>query len=165
MGDTAIHWTNIPNWPGFLVSDDGRVRGLSGKILKPSVSRDGHLYINHRWLGKQEKLWIHRAVLEAFVGPCPSGQEARHLDGNPSQNTLDNLAWGTRQENADDRVRHGNSPKGERSGLAKLTEKQVIEIRDLYGTRTLRALARQYGVSHTAIRRTALGIKWSYLNA
>jgi hypothetical protein len=31
---------------------------------------------------------------------------ARHLDGNPDNNHIDNLCWGTQQENIEDQFRH-----------------------------------------------------------
>ena len=47
--------------------------------------------------------YVHRLVLEAFVGPCPEGMECRHLEGDTANNALSNLAWGTPQENAADK--------------------------------------------------------------
>jgi len=76
---------------------------------------------------------------------------------------LDNLKWGTPLENTEDKRRHGTIPRGESAGGAKLTEAQVLEIRRRHGTASLRSLAREFGVSHTAIRRAALGIKWAHL--
>jgi hypothetical protein len=69
--------------------------------------------------------------LEAFVGPCPSGQEAAHLDGDPANNRLDNLAWKTPVENMGDQEKHQTLNWGERHGGAKLTEADVIAIRQL----------------------------------
>jgi formamidopyrimidine-DNA glycosylase len=43
----------------------------------------------------------------AFIGPCPDGLERRHLDGKYLNDHLDNLAYGTRTENMQDRVKHG----------------------------------------------------------
>ena len=40
---------------------------------------------------------------------------------------------------------------------------EVLEIRKARGTASLRELGAKYGVSHTAIRRAMLGIKWGYL--
>ena len=164
MGErTSVAWTDstwnpVPMWPPYEVSSDGRIRNsVSGRLLRPIPSDSGHLYVYPK---RGRKLYVHRAILEAFVGPCPVGQEGRHLDGNPTNNRLDNLAWGTRLENVADTRRHGRLPTGERSGTAKLTESAVLEIRRLYGKYTLRFLAARFGVSHTAIRRAALGIKW-----
>jgi hypothetical protein len=53
--------------------------------------------------------------------------QCRHLDGNRSNNRLDNLAWGTPLENGADKARHGTA-KGERNGRAKLTAAKVRRI-------------------------------------
>lgn len=162
---TNSDWKNVPGFPGYFVTNAGAILGPSRNVLKPMASEDGHLYILIPKARKitVRKLFIHRAVLLAFVGPCPEGMECRHLDGDPSNNVVDNLAWGTQLENAADRVRHGRAPRGEQSKTAKLTEKQVFEIKRRVGFETLRQLGAEYGVSHTAIRRAALGIKWRHL--
>lgn len=169
MQATKIAWAThkpIPEFPSYSVTPDGTV--LSAKqgglrALKPIASKDGHLYVFLYRGGQMHKMWLHKAVLLAYVGPPAEGQECRHLDGVPSRNHLDNLRWGTRQENADDKQRHGTQQRGEKSGTHKLTEVDVLEIRQRIGTMPLRALAKEYGVSHTAIRRAALGIKWAHL--
>lgn len=134
-------------------------------------SESGHLhviaYLDRETPYKERKgikLFIHRAVLLTFKGPCPPGQESRHLDGQPKNNHDTNLEWGTRLEQRADARRHGTLPLGERSGTAKLTEAQVINIRSRRPKETLRALAEEFGVSHTCIRRASLGQKWGYLS-
>ena len=54
---------------------------------------------------------VHRLVLEAFVGPMPEAMETRHLDGNPANNCLDNLRYGTRAENEADKRLHAKPRK------------------------------------------------------
>lgn len=103
-------WKDIPGYPGYKVSDQGRVRGKSGKILKPrpnSPSRPGNLpYENVALYGPQGRKdrQIHHLVLEAFVGPRPEGCEACHNNSNVGDNRLSNLRWDTRQGNDADRV-------------------------------------------------------------
>lgn len=46
-------------------------------------------------------------MLTAFVGPCPPGMMARHRNGNPADNRVENLRWGTQSENMLDAVEHG----------------------------------------------------------
>ena len=173
MGETKIEWTRgddgsagamwnpVPTHPGYSVNAQGEIRGPSGRVLRPLRMPSGHLYVLTAKPSRPRKLFVHRAVLLAFVGPPPSpSHEARHLDGNPQNNALANLAWGNRLQNMADKRQHGTQPKGERAVSAKLTEAQVREIRRIYGSASLRQLAARYGVSHTAIRRAALGIKW-----
>lgn len=47
-------------------------------------------------------------MLETFVGPRPfSEAEARHLNDDSLDDSLENLAWGTHTENMADAVRNG----------------------------------------------------------
>lgn len=108
---THERWLPVVDWEGlYEVSDLGRVRSLSrrggnnrlygGKILKPTpINKSGHLSVTLCRNDVDTKALVHRLVLAAFVGPCPEGQEGRHLDGDPSDNRLIRLAYGTRQQN------------------------------------------------------------------
>lgn len=117
-----IEWRDIPGWEGFYqVSDDGHVKGLArvspaadGRVwnvpereLKVTADRLGYCRINLVRQGVRKSPLIHRLVMLAFVGPCPEGLEVRHLNGNPVDNRLENLSYGTRSENQLDAVRHG----------------------------------------------------------
>ncbi len=163
----AAEWRPIPSFPGYYVSEDGRI--LSCKADTPRVLRaithrpDNHLYVFLYRSGQMVKVWVHRAVLSAWDREAAAGEECRHLDGNPANNHRANLAWGSRQENSADKRLHGTQPRGERVGTHKLSAADVIAIRQRHGKESLRSLAREYGVSHTAIRRAALGIKWAHL--
>jgi hypothetical protein len=52
---------------------------------------------------------VHALVLLAHTGPRPEGMVVRHLNGDPADNRLANLAYGTYVENQADAVRHGTS--------------------------------------------------------
>ncbi len=159
-------WKPVPDFPNYLVSNDGRVLSVQrgyGWILSPIRHRNGHLYVFLYCDRRMYKKYVHDLVLSAWCREPMDGEEGRHLNGNPEDNHLENLAWGTRQDNANDRVRHGRSPRGERSPMHKLTEKQVLEIRQRIGSETTRRLAKEYGVSHTCIERAGNGINWGYL--
>lgn len=133
--DTAFK--AVADRPGYWVGTSGTVLSDQGgrlSVLKPTPrKKSGHMVV---CLGRRCARLVHRLVLEAFVGPCPEGMECRHLDGNPANNRLDNLCWGTRRENCEDAVRHGTafmfpgqeSMRGEANLAAKLTESVVREI-------------------------------------
>jgi hypothetical protein len=160
-------WEPVPDFPDYIVSKDGQVLSVKrgyGWILSPiKRKRSGHLYVFLYRDGQMFKKYIHNLVLIAWNRQPLPGEEGRHLNGNPADNHLDNLAWGTPQDNSDDRVRHGRSPRGEKSPVHKLTEQQVFQIRQRVGRETLRSLAKEYGVSHTCIRRAGNGMNWGYL--
>ena len=106
--DTDIErWRPVAGGEGYEVSDFGRVKSLRWtppRILKPGPSNYGHLSVV---LGPRNTRMVHQLVLIAFVGPRPPKMEVRHLDGNPANNRLENLCWGTRSDNIRDAIRHG----------------------------------------------------------
>lgn len=109
-------------------------------------------------------MWVHRAVLSAWIRPARESEECRHLNDIPYDNRLENLAWGSSKENADDKKRNGHLPIGENSVAHKLTEEQVIEIRNKYAAGSSSAeLSQKYGVSKNQIIKIANGKNWSHL--
>jgi hypothetical protein len=147
-------WVDIPGYPGYAVTATGEIRGPR-KILKQMSTDLGHRFVS---AGYGKSLWVHHAVLFAFVGPRPEGQECRHLDGNPANNSLDNLRWGTRLENMRDKATHGTEPRGEERVNAKLTTSQVAQIR--LDERPHRVIAREYGVAHSIVGGIQRGQRW-----
>ncbi len=102
-------WKDVPGYEGqYQVSDGGSVmsyrRRAEGQLLRPGRMPMGHLSVS---LGRGNSQCVHKLVLLAFVGPPPLKHECRHLNGNPADNRLANLCWGTRSENIRDAVSHG----------------------------------------------------------
>lgn len=96
--------------------------------------------------------YVHKLVMDAFVGPCPEGQEVLHEDNDTANNTVSNLRYGTRVENTADKFRHGTFVVGSRHHNAKLTEDEVRAIRQMRSARVkIKTLAGMYGVSTSII--------------
>ena len=123
-------WLPVVGYEGvYEVSDRGRVRSLDrvtphsrwgsrrlqGRVLKDADNGTGHRVVNLWRDRKHKKVYVHRAVLEAFVGPAPEGTEACHLDDNPANNKISNLTWGTRAQNMVDRTRNGKCPNANKT--------------------------------------------------
>lgn len=87
------------------------IRRLPEKIMHPTPQDAyGHLLVNLQKGGETHRKWVHHLVLEAFVGPRPTGMECRHFPSNdPTNNRLDNLQWGTPKQNGEDRVAMGTA--------------------------------------------------------
>lgn len=121
-------WRPIPGFAHYQASSAGRVRSLShmtgrgirrGRILKPATQPGGYLSVQLSRGGVADRRYMHRLVAEAFYGPCPDGLEVRHLDGDPANNSAENLAYGTRSEQSFDRLRHGTHPIGSRKACGQ----------------------------------------------
>jgi hypothetical protein len=163
----------VPGWPMYLITNSGVVFsnariGSQGKPLTWLEDGSKHysvrLYDGHK--GWKCKL-VHRLVLEAFVGPCPDGYITRHLDGDPSNNRVTNLAWGTSKENAADTKRHGRPTRhlGSKHGMAKLTEFDVRMIVYTYRTGIVNAqeMSQAYGVSYATICSVIYKKHWRHI--
>ena len=110
MSTTEV-WRPIPEWPGYSVSNEGRVRSHvrseDGVLLTARVNpSNGYLTVGPTRNKKQSWVPIHVLVALAFHGPRPDGNVVRHLDSDPYNNRPENLAWGTYAENSQDMVQH-----------------------------------------------------------
>ena len=111
----------------YEVSDYGRVRSRrwrgveypEGKELAQTAHPNGYRKVT---INGRTRL-VHDLVLRAFVGDPPPGFVARHLEGNPADNRLEKLAWGTRSQNNQDTARHG------RVNTQKVTEDEAWGIK------------------------------------
>jgi hypothetical protein len=109
----------------------GRGAGRAGawKSLKGQTRGERYRGFRIGVCGIAQELYAHHLVLETFVGPCPTGMECRHLNGDRSDNRLANLCWGTKVENAADRERHGTQPRGSKIPWSRLTEADIPVLR------------------------------------
>lgn len=172
-------WLPVRGWEGlYEVSDHGRVRSLPRLSTKRKRYYGGQVLTPSRWSGsygyagvvlwhgdRHQACFIHRLVLEAFVGPRPPGHEACHGPRGGQDDSLDNLRWGTRASNTADRFRDGTVLRGVDNGYARLTEEAVRQIRKRYadGGTTMRQLADLYGVGVTAVYMVIHRATWRHV--
>lgn len=175
---TAVEYRPIAGFPGFFLGSDTSAWSQWGRgscvdsgnprkmvRLKLSVRNNGYVTVGLRRKGeKQIAFYVHRLMLETFVGPCPDGMECRHLDGNPKNNSLGNLAWGTKKQNGEDRISHGTRHNGERSPISKLTDENVREIRKLSRDGlTQYEIASRFGIVRENVSAILVGRTWKHV--
>ena len=109
------------------------------------TNRDGYGRIFYN--GKRRQ--AHRVIYELYVGNIPEKMCVCHKNDIPLDVTPSNLFLGTNQENTQDMVNKGRQARGNRNGMAALTEEDILEIRDsdLNGVR----LSAKYNVSNSTI--------------
>lgn len=90
-------WKTIKDYEGlYEVSNNGLVRSLNYKrsgIVKELSQKNinGYLFVCLCKEGKRKDFYVHRLVVEAFIGEIPKGLVVNHKDENPSNNNVDNL--------------------------------------------------------------------------
>jgi hypothetical protein len=166
----------IPGFPGYFVDADGSVWSRR-KLFRPgvapfwrhmkiSIRPDGYGVVGLRpqTNSKVKVFYVHRLMLETFVGPCPEGMIACHNDGNPRNNTASNLRWDTPANNSQDSVRHGVIPKGSKAVSSKLKEADIPLIRQLreHGF-THQKIADLFDVNEVSIRDIIHGVTWKHV--
>lgn len=95
---TQEHWRILPSNRNYLVSDQGRVMRITpgkgtepGRVLRPGKTKDGYLKVELFNNGTPCGRYVHRLVVEAFIGAIPVGLEVNHIFGQKADNRLENL--------------------------------------------------------------------------
>ena len=155
----------IPDLGKFEIFENGDVwrtcNGSHKYKLTSFIGKRGYHNFYIRVKNKRKHVYLHRLIAMAFI-PNPNNlPEVRHLDGNKLNNNLDNLAWGTHNDNMSDENWHHN--RGENCGASKLTWKIVRAIRELFKRSTPLTnirLAEYFGVSQPTISDIRRGATW-----
>jgi len=147
--------------PGYFISNLGRLKGRSGKIIKSYLNkRMGYHMVCLKPFGRKGKakcIKISRLVAKAFIPNQKNLPCINHIDGNKQNNIVTNLEWCTYSENTIHAYKHNlvTIHRGEDHPSSKLTNKQVEWIRKNYIPRDkqfgTRGLGRKFNVSHDTI--------------
>lgn len=169
-------WRDIPGYEGrYQASTLGRIRSVDrvitakssrrsksharhykGMILSPGRVRTGHMYVV---LGnKSNGTPVHQLVAKTFLGNPPDGMEVLHANGDPADNRLENLRYGTRTENILDVYKVGKAWRKLTMSDA-LAIKHELELGDLTG----RQIAEKFGVSEHAVSNIKTGKTYWWL--
>lgn len=114
----------IKDFPNYLITSHGRVWSKQlNNWLTPTKNRRGNhirLYVN---LGKKHRFYIHQLVAKAFLPNPQNLPEIDHIDGDATNNHLENLRWVTHQENMKNKVT--------KERLKKNGESYYVEIEEI----------------------------------
>lgn len=94
----------------YWVSDKGRLwSNISQRFIEGTPNcRTGHIDISIICNGKRHHKYLHRMVAEAFIPNPHNYPLVRHLNDDPSDNRVENLAWGTSLDNVHDCIKNGH---------------------------------------------------------
>jgi hypothetical protein len=168
-----MKWAVAPSAPTLLISDTGRVIRMASsrkqqnrwqafpeKELKPNVTGAGYQAVHYKIEGRRHIAYVHRLVMEAFLGLNPDRKEVNHIDGDKSNNKLSNLEWVTHSEN------HRHAASAGLSATVALDPDAVRAIKaKLHLGSTMVQIAKDHGVSVSAISHIKHGRSWAWLSS
>lgn len=169
-----IIWKPVFGYEGlYSISEYGDLRrensakGHKNGLYKGYISKKGYLTASLTKNGVRKIIFIHKLVTENFIGPRPWNLQVNHKDTNKLNNHFSNLEYVTVQENKRHAFENNlcNAPKGINHHSAKLSEKEVLEVRRRYANKEISQgkLAKIYGVSLAAIRFIIIRRNWKHL--
>ncbi len=109
-----IETKNIPGWPGYQATSDGKIIGLEKirdmpgggtriyhkRIMKKTIKKTGYFQLDLYQNGKHKTYHVHKLIAITFLGECPEGYQINHKDGNKLNNNVSNLEYVTPRENS-----------------------------------------------------------------
>ena len=128
-------WWYIDGAPGYMISDKGRVWSIkSQQFIKPKpMDRKGHLGVCLSVDGEPRYYYVHRLMAKAFIPNPDNYPIVRHLNDVKYDNSLENLAWGTKKDNALDAIRNGISYTPTKEDIEKMSlDEYKMEVAKYY---------------------------------
>ena len=153
----AHFWARVDRWSPYEYDFRDDCWLWTGQLRKNPKKRYGRFRVGNK------TVHAHRLAYELLIGPIPEGELVCHHCDNPSCVNPAHLYAGTHQDNMNDMVARRRSCCD--AGHSKLTEKQVLKIREkyipyVYGTRRL---AKEFGAAQTTIMEIVKRQTWKHI--
>lgn len=160
-------WQSIQDFEDYKISSFWNIKSFKNwkeKFLKPWSKHHDYQCIYLCSNKKRNVKMIHRLVAAAFLGLNLKNSKIQvwHKDNNPKNNKVENLYLTTHKENEEYKQLCNRTTFWEKSGSAKLKEKDVLNIYKLYKEgKTITEIQKIY--NHKGIFDIIKGRNWKYL--
>ena len=156
----------IEGFENYSVSTDGEViNTVTNKKLRLSLKKCGYLQVGLS--NKKVKAWfiVHRLVAKAFIDNPDNKEFVNHIDGDKTNNNVNNLEWVTHQENMNHAKNHNLIKRGNENPRSKLNDELVEEICKMleYGLRNI-DISRTLNVPSCQISMIRAGTCWQHIS-
>lgn len=161
---------NIENYSNYAVTEDGRIWSYkTNRFIKLTLNRGGYLWFNISKPGEKPKATrVHRLVAVAYLGEPPIDKpDVNHIDGNKQNNHYTNLEWTNKSLNGKHAYNKGlNIPSpqfGEKHGMSKLTNEDVLKIRELSKSTSNKEIGKLYDLNPAYVWRIVTKRNWKHI--
>lgn len=180
-------WKDILGYEGwYQASNIGEIKRIkpyknqyaewkSNKILKPTKSRKGYLYVTLRKNDLSSRIFVHRIIAKTYIPNYENKPYINHIDGNPLNNNVSNLEWCTQKENmihcynvlkhkSSNYKKYGEKSSNHRKVIQLDRNRKVIKIWDCIKNASLSLNIKPTSISNCLTKRskTAGGFIWEY---
>lgn len=153
----------IKDFPNYYINKNGEVYSSKRKNLikmKLEYHSTGYVYVNLWNNGKRKHCRVHRLVCEAFIKNPMNKKCVNHIDGNKSNNCVENLEWCSVSENTKHAFDNGLARndigyEDSQSNAIKATNLKTSEIL-FFGSAS--EAARSLNVSKSTVMRQIKGL-------
>lgn len=165
-GHEDEQWMPTDEDNNYWVSTEGRVwSAKSQKFMKPKrLDRHGHVGIEiYNGKSNIRYRYLHRLMGKAFLPNCEDLPVVRHLDDDPSNNNINNLAWGSQKDNMRDCMENGRWYEFSKEDRQKANKDRVVPV---IVTDTRTGIKKSYESLNDAVRATGVqqSNAWKVMN-
>ena len=118
----ASNWGRVKSLNRIISKSRGRKQIIKERILKPEILFDGYQRVCLCKKGKKKHHRVATLVYEAFVGLVPEGMEIDHINGDNTDNRLNNLRVCTHKENCNNPITRDRQRRANESRSRKVKE-------------------------------------------
>lgn len=161
-----MEWVDIREYTGlYFINNIGAIKNKNGTIKKSRKCTNGYLKVTLSKNGKKTTHLVHRLVATAFIDNHSNLKYVNHKNGNKADNRAENLEWVTPKQNANHAIENGLTPIGEDCTNAKYTEKDAINVIELYNKGYSRKdIIKITGVSFHVVKGIRARTRWKHLS-
>lgn len=99
-----LEYKTVKGFENYLIGNNGEIYNkMTQRSKRPTSNHTGkgYLYVDLYNKGVRRRVYVHRLVADAFIPNKENKPYINHIDGNPHNNSVENLEWCTPLENVE----------------------------------------------------------------
>ena len=142
------NWYPIKGWEGlYEINKNGEVRNAKNKnTIVGDINNCGYYRVSLYNQGQRKRYFRHRLVAEQFLDKLEGKDFVNHIDGDKSNNSLENLEWVSQSENEKHAFENGLKQKTNKPFIIEFVNGDIKEYENQY------VCAKEIGCSQSSVK-------------